>query len=348
MSKPTVTVTLAGDEKRLTQAFENTGTAAQRMKDEVSTASSGMEDVTSASERATEAADGAEGKFIGFTDTISGVQGMFEGATASGLSFGERLAILGQGAADLAGGLASFLIPAISGMWQRLLATSAAQWTLTAAQTAWTAVTTASSTAMAVLNAVMRANPILFVVGLLALLVGGFMLLWNKSEGFRNFFIGMWNGIKSTVGSVVGWTVDRFNDLVSFFTGLPDRIGRAMGALAGIVKNVFKAAVNGVVNALNWFLDHTVNWLINRVNDVSGVVGIPAIPTIPHIPRMHTGGIVPGVGERMIIAQGGEEIIPRGGAGGGGGTVTFLGDLDSAFATYVMRLINNGDIRVAA
>jgi len=46
-------------------------------------------------------------------------------------------------------------------------------------------------------NAVMSANPIGLVVIAIAGLVTAFVLLWNKCEGFRNFFIKMWEGIKS-------------------------------------------------------------------------------------------------------------------------------------------------------
>lgn len=345
-SKPTVTVTLAGDEQRLTKAFDNTGSAALKMQDQVSSASRGMSEVGSAGDRMTETFDTAETRFTGFYDTIGGTKDALAAFSDESLSTSDKLIALGQAGADLAGGMVGFVIPAVQGMWAKLMATSAATATLAAVQTGWNAITAASTVAMGALNAVIRANPILFMVGLLAVLVGAFMLLWNKSEGFRNFFIGMWNGIKSVVGGVVNWIKGAFNGVVSFFSGLPGRIGSALGALGGIAKNIFKGAVNGVVDALNWFLDHSINWLINRVNDVSGAIGIPAIPTIPHIPRMHAGGTVPGpLGrERMIIAQGGEEVTTRGRAGGGGTTVEFVGDTDSAMASAFMKLVRTGAI----
>lgn len=346
-SKPTVTVTLAGDEQRLTKAFDNVGDAAERVDTRVREASDGMDRVSSAGDRASEAADTAETRFTGFYDTIGGTRDALAALGDENLSTTDKLVALGQAGADLAGGLVGFVIPAIQGMWGKLMATTAATAALGAVQTAWNAITAASTVAMGALNAVIRANPVLFLVGLLALLVGGFMVLWNRSEGFRNFFIGMWNGIKSVVGTVVQWVLDRWNAVISFFSGLPGRIGTAMGNLASIVKGVFKGAVNGVVDALNWFLDHSINWLIRKVNDVSGLIGIPAIPTIPHIPRMHSGGVVPGApgSERLIMAQGGEEVVTRGQAGRGG-TVTFAGDMDSALAVLIMKLFNTGQIRI--
>jgi phage-related protein len=337
-NKVTVTATLAGDEKKLVEAMENVGSASKTMASEVKASSKGLEDMSSASDRATEAFDTTDTRAMGFRDTITGVQDTMKGLTDGSLSLGDRLFTLGAGIGDLASGMVNLIIPAMSSLWQRILATSAAQWVLNAAQTAWTAITTASTTAMAALNAVMRANPIMTVITIVGLLVGAFILLWNKSAGFRNFFIAMWNGIKATVGSVVNWIKGAWNGVVSFFGGLPGRIGSALGALGGIAKNIFKGAVNGVVDGLNWFLDHSINWLIQRVNDISGVIGIPAIPTIPHIPRMHTGGVVPGSPgqERMAILQAGETVTGRGSSAGRSVTLNSGG---STFGKFILKVL---------
>lgn len=47
------------------------------------------------------------------------------------------------------------------------------------------------------LNAAMSANPIGLIIAAVAALVGVFIYLWNNSEGFRNFWIGMWEAIKT-------------------------------------------------------------------------------------------------------------------------------------------------------
>lgn len=369
-SKPTVTLTLAGDEKQLTEsfgktetagdsmvtsveqgsaklssAFDKVGTASKSMGDKVGSTASDFDNVGRSTEDFADKADGAESKAIGFTDTLSGAQGIMQGLSDQSLSTGDRLAVLGQGVADLAGGFANLVIPAIGSFGSKLAATAAGQWALNAAQTVWNGITVASAAAMRLLNAAFVASPIGWIVLAIGGLVTAFVILWNKSAAFRDFFIGMWNGIKSTVGSVVSWIKGAWDGVTGFFSNLPGRIGSALGALPGIVKNVFKGVVNTVVDALNWFLDHTINWLINRVNDISGVIGIPAIPTIPHIPRMHSGGVVPGMPgeERVMVLQGGETVNTS--SQGGGGRVTFAGDLDSGLARIIMKLVNDGDIR---
>ena len=44
--------------------------------------------------------------------------------------------------------------------------------------------------------------PIALIVVAIAALVAGFVLLWNKCEGFRNFWIGLWQNIKDTAISM--------------------------------------------------------------------------------------------------------------------------------------------------
>lgn len=61
------------------------------------------------------------------------------------------------------------------------------------------------TTAQTILNAVMAANPIMLIVAAIAALVAGFVLLWQNCEGFRNFWIGLWEGIKNAVSVVVDW-----------------------------------------------------------------------------------------------------------------------------------------------
>lgn len=64
---------------------------------------------------------------------------------------------------------------------------------------ALTIVTKAQTAAQWLLNAAMNANPIGIVIAAIVALVTAFVILWNKSEDFRNFWIGLWDSIKSVV-----------------------------------------------------------------------------------------------------------------------------------------------------
>lgn len=199
------------------------------------------------------------------------------------------------------------------------------------------------------LNAALNANPIILVITLVAALAIALVALWQKSAAFRGFFIGMWNGIKNLVGTVVQWIKDRWNGLVSWFRSIPGAIGRALGSLGSIIGGVFKGAVNVLINALNWGVDR-INSLIHGMNAaITLVPGVSGIPDIPHIPTLHSGGVVPGMlGQDVLtVLQAGEHVTPRGQGGGGGMTVTFAGDTDGAFATAFMKLVRAGVIRIA-
>lgn len=66
------------------------------------------------------------------------------------------------------------------------------------------------------LNATLAANPILLIVSLIAGLVVAFIYLWNNSESFRNFWIGLWDSIKKAVSTAVNFIVQWFNKIVDF------------------------------------------------------------------------------------------------------------------------------------
>lgn len=126
----------------------------------------------------------------------------------------------------------------------------------------------AAAAAQWLLNAAMSANPIALVIAAIAGLVAGFVLLWNKSEGFRNFFINMWEGIKKATVGVIN------------------------GILVGI-----EAFVNGIISGIN-FLIRAINKISFDVPDwVPGIGGkklgfnLKEISTVT-LPRLATGGYV--------------------------------------------------------
>ena len=84
----------------------------------------------------------------------------------------------------------------------------------------WGAIMAAASTALGkvktaflAVNAAMKANPIGLVIALITGLVAAFIYLWNNNEGFRKFWLNMWEKIKSTASSVISAVKSKFNDL---------------------------------------------------------------------------------------------------------------------------------------
>ena len=99
------------------------------------------------------------------------------------------------------------------------------------------------------LNVAMSANPITLVVIAIASLTTGFVLLWKKSEKFRNFWIGLWEGLKNTVNIVVEWIKKNWKTMLLFL----------VNPLAGIFKlcydhfDGFREKVDNVVKSVKDF-----------------------------------------------------------------------------------------------
>ncbi|MGL9869201.1 phage tail tape measure protein [Enterococcus sp. DIV0691] len=63
-------------------------------------------------------------------------------------------------------------------------------------------------------------GPVGLTIAAVALLVAGFIYLWNTSEDFRNFWIGLWEEIKSAVSSAVEWIQNTWKSIGEWFNNL--------------------------------------------------------------------------------------------------------------------------------
>lgn len=78
------------------------------------------------------------------------------------------------------------------------------------------AIINAVKTAFTLLNAVMAANPIGLIVAAIAALIAAFVYLWNHCESFKNFWTGLWDGIKTTVSNFVEGFKNFINGAINF------------------------------------------------------------------------------------------------------------------------------------
>lgn len=88
--------------------------------------------------------------------------------------------------------------------------------------------------AQTALNVIMAMNPVGLIVAAIAGLVAAFVVLWNKSEAFRNFWITLWDNIVETVKKMIGYVVD-------FWSGLWDTIKEKAKAAGEFIKTIFTA-----------------------------------------------------------------------------------------------------------
>lgn len=101
--------------------------------------------------------------------------------------------------------------------------------------------------AVKLLNIAMKANVIGLVVSLILGLVAAFVTLWKNNEGFRTFWINLWNKIKSACSSAVSGIKNKFNDLKgalttvkNTFTKIKNAVGDAMDSARDKVSGAIK------------------------------------------------------------------------------------------------------------
>lgn len=121
-------------------------------------------------------------------------------------------------------------------------------------------VTMAMQVAQMLLNAAMMLNPIGLIIAAIVALIAIFVILWKKCEGFRNFWIGLWEGIKTAVVAAWNFIKGVFTKVIDFIKNnwkqiLLFLVNPFAGAFALLYKHneKFRNAVNNLVNKVVGF-----------------------------------------------------------------------------------------------
>lgn len=234
--------------------------------------------------------------FRGGKDALDGLSGA---ASAFGLALpgpiGGILTFAG-GMADLADGLATTVLPALKGVW-----------------------------------ATMLANPLVAIIAGVVLVGAAFVLLYKKSETFRNIVNGAFKSVKAVAADLWAGIKWAFDKVVGYFQFLWDSAVRIVDGVKGAFSGIGDAIAGGFRAGTNVAID-IVNGLADVWNDTIGE--LPGVPSIHHIAHRATGGPVSAgtpywVGERgpelFMPPSGGGQISPaaaRGAPASSGGTWT--------------------------
>ena len=136
-----------------------------------------------------------------------------------------------------------------------------------------------------ILKAAMLANPITIVIAVIVALVAAFVLLWNKCEAFRNFWINLGNAIKDIASNSVNAVIGFFTKTIpEGFASAKEAISNKVQSIGDSIKNGFNTAIDFITSlpgkALQWgadFIDGLVNGIVSKAhaitNAVSGVAG---------------------------------------------------------------------------
>lgn len=119
------------------------------------------------------------------------------------------------------------------------------------------------SAAQTALNAVMSLNPIGLVVAAIAALVAAFVILWNKSDAFRNFWINLWENVKTVTKTVIDAIGTFFTETVpTFFSNLVTKTKEFVDN----VVNFFKELPSKISEWLTNALTKVGEWAVNMAN----------------------------------------------------------------------------------
>lgn len=123
------------------------------------------------------------------------------------------------------------------------------------------------------LNTALLANPIGLVVAAIAALVAAFVVLWNKSDKFREFWINLWDKIKTSAAVVIEFikiafseTWDKikkvWNVAAKYFEGVWKAIKLVFSVVKSVLTGNFSDAWNGIKAIWSivsgWFNDNVV------------------------------------------------------------------------------------------
>lgn len=115
--------------------------------------------------------------------------------------------------------------------------------------------------AFTALNATMLANPIVLIIAAIAALVAAFIYLWNNCEGFRQFWIDLWENIKAVAVAIweglkefftTAWTAISttaqtiWNAIKEFFSGLWEGIQTVFKTVVTAISTFLETAWNGI------------------------------------------------------------------------------------------------------
>lgn len=207
---------------------------------------------------------------------------------------------------------------------------------------AWKLATEGMTIAQRLLNLVMSANPIGLVISLIAGLVAAFVVLWKKSDSFRNFWINLWdnvknitkkawtaltdgaknawNGIKSIFSKVGSFFKETFSKAWTAVKNIFSAGGKIFNGIKDGIASAFKTIVNGLITGINKVVAlpfNAINKMLNKIRNIS-ILGVEPFKklwsqdpvAVPQIPKLAKGGVVDKATLAMIGEAGKEAVVP--------------------------------------
>lgn len=142
------------------------------------------------------------------------------------------------------------------------------------------------------LNLAMSLNPIGILIALLAGLVAAFVVLWNKSDEFRNFWLEVWNNVKAVCSKAI-------EAIVKFFTvTVPNALDKMITFLSKLPSRVWEWLSDTINRVSKW----SSNMISKAGQMASGFVNktIEVVKTLPSKIGDWLGNVVTKVGSFAV------------------------------------------------
>ena len=223
----------------------------------------------------------------------------------------------------------------------------------TAATQGMTLAQKAAAAAQAALNVVMSANPIGIVILAITALVAAFMLLWNNSESFREFWINLWEKIKTAAlnaadnlkqlpEKIYNSIKDAVNRVQKWGSDLVNRAKTAATNMLNNVVNTLKNIPSRVYNAISGAIQRVTSWgsdMVSRANTAASNFLSGVASTLANIPGRVTSSIS---GAISAVVNWGSNMVSKAKSAMSNlvsGVVSTLSDLPSKFTSMGRNII---------
>ncbi len=159
---------------------------------------------------------------------------------------------------------------------------------------AHTGATNIMAAAQGALNMVMSMNPIALVTIALIGLTAGIIALWHNCEWFREGLLGLWEGLKTTIGAAKDWILGKVDEfklgfdsamnvikqlITNYFTvyssiikGIMENILAVVSSILTNIKNIFNAIWQSISTLITAQFNLIKNTITSVLNGIKGVV----------------------------------------------------------------------------
>lgn len=146
-----------------------------------------------------------------------------------------------------------------------MTAYSIAQTAMTVASKLHTAATVAEKLAVLGLNGAMLTSPVTWIVAGIVALIAVFVILWNKCEGFRNFWINLWDKIKTAFAPVIEFVKSSFE---SFKEKLQTGIVPALQDLWAAIEEKVLPVLSLIWDYVQIYIQPAFEWLKTGLENI--------------------------------------------------------------------------------